>query len=188
MPEDTRTTYVVLLRGVNVGGKNRLPMAEFSGLLTALGAADVRTFIQSGNAVFRAAELDAARAASVWADAIRVGLAERCGLDVPVVILTAAELRALADDDPFAGEGLPENALSIGFLSTLPSQDAVRALDPDRSPGDRFAVRGRAIHLVCPYGVAKTKLTNAWFDRQLGVVSTFRNLRTVAALVAMTED
>ena len=182
MPEDPITTYVVLLRGVNVGGEHRLSMAAFVELLTALGAQAPRTFIQSGNAVF------SGETRADWAPQIQAGLRERCGLDVPAVVLTAAELRDLVDSDPLRAQGLAEEALSIGFLGAAPPDEAVHALDPERSPGDRFAVVGRAVYLFCPRGVARTKLTNAWFDRQLRTVSTFRNLRTVAALVEMAEE
>ena len=70
-------------------------------------------------------------------------------------------------------------------MAGRPSAARVRELDPDRSPGDLFRVVGREIYLMCPNGVARTKLTNAWFDAQLGTVSTFRNWRTARKLLAM---
>ena len=178
------TRHVALLRGINLGAKNRVPMPALRGYVEAAGGDNVRTHLQSGNVVFEAPD---AALATIGA-AITERLRDDLGLTVPVVLLTANELRMMAAANPFLRAGRPEDELHLMVLGAEPDPERVAALDPDRSPGDAFAVAGRAIFLHCPNGVARSKLTNAWFDRALGVVSTSRNWRTVTALLAMVDE
>lgn len=174
-------THVALLRGINVGGKHPVPMAELRGVFEGLGCEDVRTYIQSGNVVYRAAEPLAPRVAGAAAKA----LARRYGFEVPVVTRSAAELAAVAEANPFLDRGAGPKALHVVFLADRPDPASVAALDPDRSPPDEFVVRGREIYLYLPNGAARSKLTNDWFDRSLRTTSTARNLRTVGKLLEM---
>lgn len=174
---------VVLLRGVNVGGKNRLAMADLAAACTALGCRNVRTYIQSGNVVADAAT----GVARSLAQRLRAHLVEHCGIDVPVVLRTADELRAVAAASPFLRAGAPEEQLFVGFLADRPTPAQVAALDPARSPGDEFAVVGRDVHMRLGNGAADTKLTAAWFDGRLGTTITVRNWRTVLQLTAMVD-
>jgi uncharacterized protein (DUF1697 family) len=173
--------HIALLRGINVGGKNRLPMAELRGLFEAAGCSDVRTFIQSGNVLFRAGRDVVRRVPRVVARAIEAEL----GLRVPLVLRTSEELEETVDDNPFAAGAADPKALHVVFLADRPTPARAARLDPDRSPPDEFVLRGREIYLRCPRGVARTKLTNAWFDAQLDTVSTVRNWQTVQQLVAL---
>lgn len=171
--------HVALLRAVNVGGNNRLPMRDLVAMFEAAGARDVRTYIQSGNVVFDAAP----RAAPRIVAAVRDAIARDLGLRVPLVLRTAAELHGAAAGNPFLAE--EEDRVYVGFLADLPTKAAVAALDPGRSPPDRFVVRGREIYLHLPTGAARTKITVDWLDRNLGTVTTLRNWRTVTKLDAM---
>ena len=168
-------TRIVLLRGINVGGRNVLPMADLARHCAACGGEGVRTYIQSGNVVLTLEGAEGEFAAAL-SDRIEAGN----GLRVPVVVLTGAELARALGAAPFP-DAAP-GTVHYAFLSALPAAAAVAALDPERSPGDRFAVEGRAVFLHMPNGVARTKLTNAWLDRALGVVSTVRNRATIDAL------
>jgi len=170
--------HVALLRGVNVGGKNRLPMAELSAMFARAGCTDVRTYIQSGNVVFRADDGVAAQVAA----RVRGAISAQLGLRVPLVLRSARELRAVAANNPFLREGEDPKRLHVAFLERAPSPSARAALDPERSPPDRFVVAGRELYLCCPNGMARTKLTNDYLDRTLGTVSTVRNWNTVLAL------
>lgn len=174
--------HVALLRGINVGGRNRLPMTDLATLFREAGAEEVRTFIQSGNVVFRA---DASRAARLGAAIAKAMQADR-GWSVPIVIRSAAELAAAAKGNPFLKEKVATERLHVGFLLEKPDRAQVAALDPDRSPGDRFAVRGREIFLHLPNGLARTKLTSQYLDTRLGTVVTVRNWNTVTTLLEMT--
>ena len=173
------TLYVALLRGINVGVKNRVPMSDLVSLVQAAGGRDVTTYIQSGNAGFHATGVVASRMPTL----LEKALADRLGLTVPVVVRSAAELRAIAAANPFLAEGADPVLLHVAFLASAPDAAQVASLDPDRSPPDRVVVRGSEAYLHLPSGVGKTRYTSAYLDARLGTVGTIRNWRTVLALV-----
>ncbi|MEO8597008.1 MAG: DUF1697 domain-containing protein [Candidatus Solibacter sp.] len=177
------STYVALLRAVNVGGNNLLPMKELPGLCEQAGCKRVRTYIQSGNLIFESAASKAPKLGMAIAKAIEA----RFGFCPAVIVRTADELAAIIRGNPFVADGAPEKDLYVAFLRDLPDAASVAALDPDRSPGDTFHVIGREIYVRCPNGVGSTKLTNAWFDRGLATVSTGRNWRTICKLWEMAQ-
>jgi uncharacterized protein (DUF1697 family) len=174
-------THLALLRGVNVGGKNKLPMKDLAALFVAAECKDVRTYIQSGNVVFQAPVKVAARLPVLIAE----GIAGQFGHKPPVILRTVEQLRDVVAHNPFLEAGVPENKLHVLFLADEPSPSQVAALDPNRSPPDAFIVRGREVFLHLPEGVADSKLTNAYFDSKLATVSTGRNWRTVTTLLGM---
>lgn len=175
---------VALLRGINVGGKNKLPMVDLADMFREAGCDDVRTYIQSGNVVFRAGPALVADIPSL----ISASILDQFGYSVPVVTRTANEFQETMQANPFAATGAEANKLHVLFLSDLPDRAHVEALDPNRSPGDEFAVLGREIFLHCPNGVARSKLTNAYFDSSLSTTSTSRNWRTVGKLLEMVNE
>jgi len=174
-------THVALLRGINVGGKNKMPMKDLVGMFVDVGCSDVQSYIQSGNVVFKAEPALARRIPTLIAQAISRAL----GLSVPVVTRTAAELRRVAQDNPFLRAGVDAAVLHVAFLAERPAPAAVASLDPDRSPPDQFQFLGQEIYLRLPNGVARTKLTNAYFDSKLATTSTLRNWNTVTKLVEL---
>lgn len=171
--------HVALLRAINVGGHNKLAMKDLVAVFADLSCTDVRTYIQSGNVVFRASPkvLDALERKAQ--EAIEV----RFGLSVPIVLRSASELEAVASSNPFSKAD--PKSLFVGFLRDRPGAGRIAALDPERSKGDEFVVRGREIYIRFGAGAAQTKLTVAWFDKELATVTTMRNLRTVRALCEM---
>jgi uncharacterized protein (DUF1697 family) len=177
----TGDLHVALLRGVNVAGKNRLPMKELAAIFAGAGCRDVRTYIQSGNVVYAAGSALARRVPGI----VSAALSSELGLHVPVVTRTAAELIGAARGNPFLKPGADPKALHVGFLLERPGKAAVASLDPHRSPHDRFAVQGREIYLHLPHGVAKSKLTTPYLDSRLGTTVTVRNWNTVLKLVEM---
>jgi uncharacterized protein (DUF1697 family) len=176
-------TYVALLRGVNVGGKNKLPMKDLADMFVTAGCRDVRTFIQSGNVLFTADTASASR----LADLVTVQIAERFGYRTPVILRTTEQMREVLASNPFLAQGASEDWLHVMFLADRPSQARVEALDPNRSPTGTFIVRGQDVYLQLPRGVAEAKLTNAYFDSKLATVSTIRNWRTVTKLLELME-
>jgi uncharacterized protein (DUF1697 family) len=176
-------TFVALLRGINVGGKNKLPMKDLVGMFESAGCVTTRHYIQSGNIVFSSPPALAPKIPAT----IEAAIAKGFGLRVPVVLRSEKELRAVVAGNPFLAAGVDLEALHVMFLAAQPSRAAIAALDPSRSPPDAFAVKGREIYLACPDGVGRTKLTNTWFDSKLQTVSTGRNWRTVLKLVAMCD-
>jgi uncharacterized protein (DUF1697 family) len=173
--------HVALLRGINLGGR-QLPMKALVAMFEDAGCTQVRHYIASGNVVFSAPASLAARVPELVGRAIVKGF----GFESPVVVRTAAEMLAVAKAHPFEGKGVDPKLLQVGFLVAAPPKARVAALDPRRSPPDVFEVRGREIFAYYPGGIARSKLTNAYFDAQLGIVSTFRNWRTVGVLAGMT--
>jgi uncharacterized protein (DUF1697 family) len=169
-------TFAALLRGVNVGGRGKLPMPELVKAFEALGHTDVRSYIQSGNVVFRSRAADAEKVSA----ALERAIAEKFGLETRVLLRTHAELESIAAGSPF------DEAVHVVFLDGKPKAAAVAALDPDRSPGDRFAVAGREIYLSLASGAGRTKLTLDWLERRLGVAGTQRNWNTLLKLVELT--
>jgi len=169
--------HLALLRGINVGGKAILPMKDLAAIFAAAGATAVQTYIQSGNVVFEAADPEAV-AARVTAE-----IAARFAYPGRIVLRSAGELAAAYRANPF--DGAPIETLHVYFLADRPTPAAVESLDPNRSSGDSFLVQGRDIFLHLPNGMARTKLTNAYFDGKLQTVSTARNWKTVAKLVEM---
>jgi uncharacterized protein (DUF1697 family) len=178
----SRPRHVALLRGINVGGKNKLAMADLAAAFREAGCGDVQTYIQSGNVLFTAPPALARRIPAAIARALRDGF----GLEVPVVVRSAAELCRVVETNPFAGRrGVVAAAFHVAFLADRPPARRVAALDPQRSPGDEFRVLGREVYLCCPGGIGRTKLTNAWFDAGLGTTSTLRNWNTVVKLAEL---
>ena len=174
--------YVALLRGVNVGGRNKLPMADLREIFAEACCAAVQTYIQSGNVVFEAAQDLAERVPEIVTLAIR----RRFDIETAVIVRSREELRQVADSNPFDTSGDPR-LLHVAFLQDTPGAESVTRLDPDRSPPDAFAVRGRNVYLHYPNGVARSKLTNEYLAAQLQTVSTTRNWRTVLTLLEMVD-
>lgn len=172
-------TVVALLRGINVGGKNILPMKELAAIFANAGCANVRTFIQSGNVLF------AAPAAQVKTLPARISeqIAAHFGYRVPIVLRTVEEMTRVVLGNPFLKAGQPEKTLHVVFLADLPAAAAVRSLDPDRSPPDAFHVAQREIYLHLPNGAARTKLNSVYFDTRLSTIGTQRNWATTCKLL-----
>lgn len=174
------TDYVALLRAVNVGGNNRLPMKDLRQLFVAAGCEQVTSYIQSGNVLFRAEQDAASRLPSLLAAQIEA----RFGHCPPVLLRTRAQLAGVVRNNPYLAAGA-EDSLYVMFLADKPIARNVERLDPDRSPPGTFLVRGQEIYLHLPRGAGNTKLTNAYFDSRLATVSTVRNWRTVTTLLAL---
>ena len=177
-------TCVALLRGVNVGGKNKMLMKDLAQIFTQAACTDVRTFIQSGNVIFRAKPASLEKLPGLIANRI----ADRFGYTVPVVLRSLEELGGAIRNNPFLKAGADDAPLHLYFLASLPAARSVAALDPARSLPDTFAVRGREVYVHLPNGMARTKLTNAYFDSKLGTTSTARNWRTVLKLFEMMQE
>ena len=173
--------YVALLRGINVGGRNKLSMRDLVGMFAAAGCEDVRTYIQSGNVVFRT-PLELADGLSAR---ITAAIAASHGFQIPVVMRAASDLDRIVRGNPFLAAGADPAKLHVGFLAAAPDPTRIARLDPDRSPPDAFEVRGKEVYLHFPAGVARSKLDNSYFDRTLNTVCTIRNWRTVGKLHEM---
>jgi uncharacterized protein (DUF1697 family) len=173
---------VALLRGINVGGKNILPMKSLAEIFRNAGAEDIKTYIQSGNVLFRAAHPDKI-AAKVSAQILT-----DFSLKVPVITRSAAEIAAATTANPFLQSGIDPSLLHVVFLAGQPSPEQIAKLDPTRSSPDEFALIGRDLYLHLPNGAALTKLTTTYFDATLKTTGTQRNWRTVLTLATMMTE
>jgi uncharacterized protein (DUF1697 family) len=174
------TTWIVLLRGINVGGHKRVAMSDLRGLLESLGYHDVRTHLQSGNALFTASGVKATRLEHDIASAIESQL----GLDVIVLVRSAAELRRVVADNPYLGRGIEQKQLHATFLSKQPAATKVAQLDREAFRPDDFVIGDRVIYARLPNGVAGSRLPD--WERTLDVSASTRNWNTVARLLALT--
>ena len=177
-------THVALLRGINVGGKNKLPMKDLVAMFGKAGCGDARAYIQSGNVIFNASTGISSRISGVITAQI-----EKCfGYQIPVVLRTAEQLAKAVSNNPFLKAGAAEQELHVMFLAGVPAGALIRKLDPDRSPPDKYEVRGQEIYLRLPNGAGRSKLTNQYFDSKLATVSTVRNWRTVTTLLELMKS
>ncbi len=178
------STWITLLRGINVGGRNKLPMKALTSLLENLGCTDVKTYIQSGNAVFR----HNTRSATQLSDAIRGAIAAEHGFEPAVLLLKPAELRDAVASNPFpeAAAEADGKRLHAIFLATKPETPDLEVLEAVRQPDESWELINRALYLVTPSGFHKSKLA-AKAERVLGVQITARNWRTTMKLLEMVE-
>ena len=174
-------TYVSLLRGINVSGRNRITMAALRALYEADGHHDVSTYVQSGNVISRSN----VRSAVTVAHSIERSIGDELGLDVTVLVRSPADLAGVLAGNPFVSRGDNVTKLHVTFLAESPVRANVHALDGDAFSPDRFAVHGQEIYVSCPNGYGRTKITNTWFERKLGVAATTRNWKTVTRLAQL---
>jgi uncharacterized protein (DUF1697 family) len=172
------TSHIALLRGVNVGGRNRVPMPELRSLCAELGWVDVQTYIQSGNLVFRAA----AAAAELERDVERA-IARYFGLEIPAIVRTAAEWQSYVAGNPYADASRSEpNRVMMALSRAVPKKDAADALQARANSNERVVQVGDALWVHFGVGAGKSKLSPALFDRLVGSPVTMRNWRTVQNL------
>ena len=171
-------THIALLRGINVGGRNALPMAKLRALAEALGWCDPRTYIQSGNLLF-----EAKGNAAALETALESAIQAKLGLAIPVLVRSAADWAALLAANPFAQEAEAEPNRVMVALSKRPLQDgAAQALEAKGAAGERVNAAGGALWFHYPQGAGQSKITPAMIDKAAGSPVTARNWRTALTL------
>jgi uncharacterized protein (DUF1697 family) len=174
---------IVFLRGINVGGHRRVPMADLRALLERLGYDRVRTHLQSGNVV-----LESKASPKALARAIEGGIADELGVDVEVFVRTRDELADVIARDPLGDVADNPSRYLVSFLSAKPDPARVReAAAVDVGP-ERFIVSGREIYAWHPDGVHASKLAKVLSERRLGVTATARNWNTVTKLLELADE
>lgn len=173
-------TIIALLRGINVGGHNKLPMRELKVLLEGMGLANVQTYIQSGNVVFQSEETEQAGLAQ-WITAV---IEASYGFAPQVFLLDLASLQAAMAANPFPeGEAEPKS-LHLFFLDGVPENPDLDALEAIKSENERFALIDQVFYLHTPDGIGRSKLAER-AGRGWGVSITARNWRTVSKVYEM---
>lgn len=178
MGSSEANAYIALFRGINVGGKNRLPMKGLADILESLGCMKVATYIQSGNAVF----LNPQRNRAVLAEAIGQNVMESCGFKPKVLLLDAAGLCEAVENNPFDTE--EPKALHLFFLEALSESPDLEALEALKSDNEAFTLCQGVFYLYAPEGIGRSKLA-AKVEKCLGVAVTARNWNTVRKLKEM---
>jgi uncharacterized protein (DUF1697 family) len=174
------TTHVALLRGINLGARNKVSMADLRALFADLGFEDVATYVQSGNVVFKSS-----RTESDVVQTVEKQIKRRFRLSVTVLVRTKGQLARVLAANPYAGGKREPAKLHVTFLADRPSRARVRAIDAQAFEPDEFHVAGREVYLHCPNGYGRSKLSNAFFEKQLGVAATTRSWKTVTKLVEL---
>jgi uncharacterized protein (DUF1697 family) len=178
------TTYAALLRGINVGGSRKVPMADLRTLMEGLGHDAVRSYLQSGQAVFTADHGDEDSLAAELTDAIE----KQFGFTVDVIVRDHAYLKAIADNCPFPAAELEGKQLHVTYFSAPVDADRFAEIDQSAYLPEEFRLGDRALYLYAPNGLGRSKLAEQLSRPRLnkGVIATSRNWNTVVKLVEMT--
>ena len=177
-------TFVSLLRGINVGGNKTIPMSRLKALHEALGFGSVKTHLNSGNVVFQTDEKDAAKLTRK----IEAALEKEFGFRPAVVLRNAAKLRKIVEKNPFAdmAKSDPSHLVAM-FLASKPDKNAKARLAKAYSGVEEIRISGDIVYVTYPNGIGKSKLTNVFLEKQLGVTGTARNWNTVTNLLQIAE-
>lgn len=174
------TTFIALLRGINVIGNNKLPMKELSALLTGVGLRDVQTYIQSGNVVFRYDLKNKATLAAKISETIKA----QHGFAPQVLLLEAAELKKAMAGNPYPEAEAQPKSLHLFFLDEVPRHPDLKAMDTIKTGSERYQLECKVFYLNTPEGFGPSKLA-ARAEKLLGVAATARNWNTVCKLAEM---
>jgi uncharacterized protein (DUF1697 family) len=166
-----------ILRGINVGGKRKILMADLKSLCEKLGLNNVATYIQSGNLIFASGKQN-----SELESILEKGIKETFGFDVPVIVRSSKELDASIKNNPFYDENADINSLHLTFLKEKPTKEnQEKALAFNCEP-DKFKIEDKYVYILCQGKYHKTKLTNNFFEKKLNTGATTRNWKTVLKL------
>lgn len=185
MKNDQKNTYIAILRGINVSAKNMVKMPALVKAFESIGFENVRSYVQSGNVVFRSEPAEPENLQRLIAEQLEKDL----GLSVPLLVLQETYLKQVSENNPFIKrQEVDLTKLHVTFLAREPNQENVFKIDPDKYDPDEFIIDKKVIYLNCPGGYGKTKLHNNFFESKLKVDATTRNWKTVNALVELASS
>ncbi len=176
-------TYIAFLRGINVSGKHKIPMAELRELCGSLKLRDVKTYIQSGNVVFKS-ELENATELEV---VISKAILKSFGFEVPVIVKTSSQLRDILNNNPFESEDeIIRKQVYFVLLNDVPKVEELTKFKAEMYKNEEFLISENCIYLKCKVGYGKAKLNNNFIERKLKVLATTRNYRTMHKLLDLS--
>ena len=178
---ESMQAWVLLFRGINVGGNNLLPMKALVSILQNLGFDDVNTYIQSGNVVFRASKSPAKNIVSK----IAVAIERDFGFSPQITLLSVADLHGIVAKNPFVADAAEPKFLHCFFLSEVPGDPDVKGLDAILGKDEVYLLTEKALYLHAPQGIGRSKFAQR-AEKLIGVSGTARNWRTVSKIVEMT--
>jgi len=175
-------TYIALLRGINVSGQKKVPMAELRELLSKSGLVNVQTYIQSGNVIFQSSEENK----KVLENNIQKLILNHFGFEVPVLVRTAKELQIIFDACPFS-EVKKENSY-FSILQVVPNADLIKDTQGIQYPNEEFMITNDCVYFYSSVGYGKAKCNNNFFERKLKVAVTTRNYKTMLKLLSLSTE
>ncbi|MCF7804521.1 MAG: DUF1697 domain-containing protein [Candidatus Marinimicrobia bacterium] len=176
-------TYIALFRGINVGGRHRIKMADLRSLLEDLGLEDVNSYIQSGNVVFRSKKVDT----SELSEQISAAIAENYDFKPNVFILEKKKFIRAMEANPFPDAESDDRRLHLTFLEAEPENPDMDGLREVKKESEEYELKGQKFYLYAPEGIGRSKLANK-AEKLLGVSTTSRNWRTMGKIREMAEE
>lgn len=180
------TTYISLLRGINVGGKRKILMVDLKALYKKLGFTQVVTYIQSGNVIF-----EAKKSLSIQEieEAIKLALQKKYNFDVPVLVRTIRSFKSTIKINPFLKDKkVAIERLYLTFLAEKPSAEKLESIKTIDTANDSCQIIDKDIFICCSEKYSSSKLTNTFFESKLKVKATTRNWKTISKLVEIVSD
>lgn len=175
-------TYIAFLRGINVAGKNKVPMAELRELCESIELKDVQTYIQSGNIIFKSVVDSTSELEGLLAEAIL----NKFDIEVPVLIRTTYQVSAMVNDNPFASDDDSiKKQLYFVLINSSPSIETLIKFKTEAFANEEFSIADGCIYLKCNARYGKAKLNNNLIERKLNVMATTRNYRTMNKLLEL---
>ncbi len=179
------TVIISMLRGVNVGGHNKIKMDALRALYESLKLRDAQTYVQSGNAIFRSDERDIARVAKRIED----GIERKFGFRPDVILRTVAEMREVIARNPFAKRrGIEPSKLLVLFLASDPGEEVREKVRQMKCDPEELRIEGRELYIYFPNGVGRSKLSTAKLEKTLSIPGTGRNWNSVTKMLEMAEQ
>ncbi|ANE47814.1 hypothetical protein SY83_17670 [Paenibacillus swuensis] len=178
-------TYIALLRGINVSGQKMIKMDRLKELFNQLGYLEARTYIQSGNVIFRSESKDTIKISQQ----IVLGIKNTFDFDVPVVVRTVEDFQRVLEGNPFAENILEEEGkIYVSFLSDPPVPEHIEILQSFRSPVDEYIVKEKEVYIFCRESYGKSLFSNNFLEKKLKVFATTRNWKTVNSLYEIANE
>ena len=179
------TKKIAILRGINVGGKRKILMADLRLICEKLGFSNVKTYIQSGNVIFEVAK----KATDIkMAEDLEKAILDKYGFEVPVIVKSAAKIAQAVQDNPFYQQDLEEiKPLHLTFLKESPSAENLAKTETYDYAPDKFVIKDKCVFIYCEGKYHQSKLTNNFFEKKLKVAATTRNWKTVLKLLELSK-
>jgi len=175
-------TYIAILRGINVSGKNTIKMEALKILCLNIGLQEVKMYIQSGNIVFKSKEKKIINLAEL----ISQNISNTFNFNVPVIVIKKEELKAIIENNPYIKDiDKDPSFIHYTFLADIPKPENIQLLTTLPNTTDEFIIIEKAVYVYCPNGYGNTKLNNTFFEKKLQVAATTRNLKTTNQLLNM---
>jgi len=181
--KERMTTYISILRGINVSGQKLIKMDALKKMYENLNFENIQTYVQSGNVIFSSKENDPKKIEKNIAS----GIETEFGFEVPVIVFNAKTLETIIDNNPFSKDKLKESSfLHVTFLAENPKQFDLESILSKKQPNEEIEFTNNAIYLYCPNGYGKTKLNNNFLETKLKVKATTRNWKTTNEILKLS--